>query len=36
MWSKNLTDEEYKLITVGAATVYNAPATFGVDLIYNF
>ena len=36
LWSKNLTDEEYVVITTGAGTVYNSPATFGVDLIYEF
>ena len=36
LWSKNLTDEEYIVITTGSGTVYNAPATFGVDLIYEF
>ncbi len=36
LWSRNLADEEYFLITTGAAAVYNAPATFGLDLIYEF
>ena len=36
LWSKNLTDEEYILVTTGAGTSFNPPATFGVDLIYEF
>ncbi len=36
LWGKNITNESYHLSSVGAANFYNPPATYGLDVVYQY